>query len=410
MSLISLWLVVLLVRYGAAASGEYYAEPTGTAQLARYTGICLNMIVKNEAHVIERALDSAAGHFDRWVIVDTGSTDATLEILRRRQQLGDTVETTEWRDFGTNREHALQVARDHGCEFAFFLDADDTFEFDPDFEWPPPSELRAVAWATVDVHYGTLRYERKALVNTKSNCHWHDVLHEYMACVTSTGQLDPNALPLKGVRIRVRSGGARSKDPDKYLKDAALLEAELVKHPEHSRYAFYLAQSYRDAGRPEEALRAYERRAAMRGFAHETYEALLEIALLRIKLQYDRDAIDAAFQAAYQFDNRRRETVYYWADYYRTLPHPNYAMCYALSRLTPFTLDLPAGLFLRRWIYDYGIYDVHSVCAYYAGHIETSHTLAVNAVNGAESSRADPTTLARLRANVDLIAKRVASH
>lgn len=400
-------LFTLLVRYGAACEPEIAGD-----HYTVNTGVCLNMIVKNEAHVIERALESVAGRFARWVIVDTGSTDDTLKILEQHRHAGDVITTAEWKDFGTNREHALQVARRSGCAFVFFLDADDTVEFDPGFEWPSYHQLRSVAWATVDVHFGTLRYERKALVNPKANCHWHDVLHEYIACVTPTGQLDPNALPLKGVRIRVHSGGARSKDPDKYLKDAALLEAELVKNPEHSRYAFYLAQSYRDAGRPEQALWAYEHRATMRGFAHETYEAMLEIALLRIKLQHDRDAVDAACQAAFQFDSHRWETMYYWADYYRTLPQPNYVMCYALTRLARVGVGgLPDGLFVRQWIYDYGLLDVQSVCAYYAGLVDASLRSATGAVSRAESSQqTDPVTFARLRANVDLIAKRVKSH
>ena len=36
--------------------------------------ICLNMIVKNEAPVIERCLASVRPWVDYWVIVDTGST------------------------------------------------------------------------------------------------------------------------------------------------------------------------------------------------------------------------------------------------------------------------------------------------------------------------------------------------
>ena len=40
------------------------------------------MIVKNEASVIRRCLDSVRGVIDSWVIADTGSTDGTQEIIR----------------------------------------------------------------------------------------------------------------------------------------------------------------------------------------------------------------------------------------------------------------------------------------------------------------------------------------
>src|SRR5216684_6417673 len=44
--------------------------------------LCLNMIVKNEAHVIARCLASVRGVIDAWVIVDTGSTDKTKDRVR----------------------------------------------------------------------------------------------------------------------------------------------------------------------------------------------------------------------------------------------------------------------------------------------------------------------------------------
>ena len=44
--------------------------------------ICLNMIVKNESKVIQRCLESVKGTIDYWVIVDTGSTDGTQQLIK----------------------------------------------------------------------------------------------------------------------------------------------------------------------------------------------------------------------------------------------------------------------------------------------------------------------------------------
>ena len=49
--------------------------------MARPTTLCLCMIVKNEAPVIRRCLDSVRSLIDYWVIVDTGSTDGTQDIV-----------------------------------------------------------------------------------------------------------------------------------------------------------------------------------------------------------------------------------------------------------------------------------------------------------------------------------------
>jgi len=45
--------------------------------------ICLNMIVKNEAHIIVKTLKHLANYikFDYWVICDTGSTDSTKKDI-----------------------------------------------------------------------------------------------------------------------------------------------------------------------------------------------------------------------------------------------------------------------------------------------------------------------------------------
>ena len=45
--------------------------------------ICLNMIVKNESNVIKATLTNLCEHltFKYWVILDTGSTDNTKQII-----------------------------------------------------------------------------------------------------------------------------------------------------------------------------------------------------------------------------------------------------------------------------------------------------------------------------------------
>ena len=46
--------------------------------------ICLNMIVKDESHIIEETLNNITSQLDLdyWVISDTGSTDNTKEIIK----------------------------------------------------------------------------------------------------------------------------------------------------------------------------------------------------------------------------------------------------------------------------------------------------------------------------------------
>jgi hypothetical protein len=39
--------------------------------------ICLNMIVRSEAHIVAEVRDAVAPYISSWLIVDTGSNDGT---------------------------------------------------------------------------------------------------------------------------------------------------------------------------------------------------------------------------------------------------------------------------------------------------------------------------------------------
>ncbi|MDT3700315.1 MAG: glycosyltransferase [Thermincola sp.] len=80
--------------------------------------VCL--VVKNEEKYLLRCLESIAGIADEIVVVDTGSTDRTIEIAR---QYSDKVYSIKWRDnFGMARNYALGKAT---CEWILFLDGDE---------------------------------------------------------------------------------------------------------------------------------------------------------------------------------------------------------------------------------------------------------------------------------------------
>ncbi len=88
------------------------------------TTLSLCMIVKNEAEGLEKCLSTARPHVDEIVVVDTGSTDGTLDIARR---YADVIDEIEWPDsFAEARNHSLDLATG---DFIVVLDGD---EFLPD--------------------------------------------------------------------------------------------------------------------------------------------------------------------------------------------------------------------------------------------------------------------------------------
>jgi len=99
--------------------------------------ICLNMIVKNEAATIRRCLDSVRRFIDCWVIVDTGSTDDTQRVIADAlADLPGTLYERPWRDFGSNRSEALDLARGR-ADYLLVIDADEVMATDDGFALPP---------------------------------------------------------------------------------------------------------------------------------------------------------------------------------------------------------------------------------------------------------------------------------
>lgn len=80
--------------------------------------VCL--IVRNEEHCLGACLDSVKDWADQIVVVDTGSTDSTLQVAR---QYGAQIEYFKWtNDFAKARNYSLQFATG---DWILVLDADE---------------------------------------------------------------------------------------------------------------------------------------------------------------------------------------------------------------------------------------------------------------------------------------------
>lgn len=83
------------------------------------------MIMKNEEHNLERALGSIRPYVDEIIVVDTGSTDNSVEIAKKYT---DKVYFHEWRDdFSEARNYSLQFPT---CEWVLIYDADEEVKED----------------------------------------------------------------------------------------------------------------------------------------------------------------------------------------------------------------------------------------------------------------------------------------
>ena len=317
--------------------------------------VCLNMIVKNESAVIKRCLASVKPMIDYWVIVDTGSTDGTQEIIREfMSDIPGQLYERPWINFAHNRNEALRFAK-HGADYLLCIDADEQFEYVPDFKMP---ELKGDCYF-FNCIYGGTTYHRVLMINNHFDWQWIGVLHEFLDSPQAK-----NNLLFEGVSNRITSDGSRSKDPKKYYKDAEVLLEALKTDPNNSRYVFYLAQSYRDAGEVALALEYYKKRVAMKGFDQEVFISMYMIAMLQESLEMDAAIVTKSYYKAFEFRPTRAEPLYRLACYYRR--KGDYVAGHIVSTLG---MSLPMSqdsLFVEHWIYNYGMALEMSVCAYWA--------------------------------------------
>ncbi|MFD0374881.1 glycosyltransferase, partial [Streptomyces sp. NPDC127112] len=322
------------------------------------------MIVKDEAPTIRKCLDSVRPLIDTWVIVDTGSTDGTQDVIR--DCFGDipgTLYERPWRGFDGSRTEAIELARD-SAEYLLFIDADDAMEVEAGFRMP---ELTLDAYR-IALHDGPIIHYRAALVSTRLPWRYVGVLHEYIDCGGdySLGTLDGVHILSIGGGARLREGGQRQK----YLRDAAILEQGLLKEPENARYMFYLGQSWRDAGEQEKSLAAYDRRATMVGFYEETYLARVYAARAAASLGRPTAEVMDRYLRAFETRPSRAEAIGDLAGLCRVEERWPLAYMFAKEAVRiPYPKDI---LFVEYAWHEWRALDELAIAAYWVGEYRES--------------------------------------
>ena len=225
------------------------------------TKFCFNTMVNNEAHVIERMLNSVYPYIDYWVIQDNGSTDGTQDIIRNffeeKGIPGFLYELDWWEGHGINRDHCVKTAleADHGCDWILRVDADEQLIVDEDFDWSIFDDTTIQSFNIPCTAPG-VSYFRTWLWNAKEPWRFYpEKAHEtiYLDRDDIGENFQRVNLP-KSFRHYLTNDGQTWLQPMKFLKDALNLELDVIpnnKVLEDDYHLWYIGKSYHDTLRDE---------------------------------------------------------------------------------------------------------------------------------------------------------------
>ena len=317
--------------------------------------LCLNAIVRNEAARIERMLKSVAPYISSWVIVDTGSTDGTQQIIEKffaDRKIPGLLGKCEFKSFAQARNVALAAARSSPIPYDYLLLCD----ADMELVVKDPTWLDDVQGDSFDMFQiaGAVQYKNRRLAKTGTTGVYITPTHEFINLDTG------GCIPMEKAFFNDHADGSNRKD--KFKRDIKLLKEELGKNPKDVRCMYYLAQSYRDAGKHEKAAKWYKRRVEAGGWDEEVWSAQQCYAACLGSMGDDAGYVRETLRA-YQMRPSRAETLFDLSKIFREKGENALAALFSERAMEiPKTGD---ALFVNDYIYACGAADEFSISAFY---------------------------------------------
>ena len=325
-------------------------------QLQQPPRVALNMIVRNEAAIIERALNSVLGHVQACIICDTGSTDDTVVRIQNfchRHGLACEIHHAVFENFSQARNHALDCARKSPLVFDYLL----LMDADMQLQTHAPQALMGLSAPAVLLiqDNGLITYPNVRLLHRLAQAAYTGPTHEVLCVEGETVQLD-------GWTFADHIDGANR--PEKYERDERLLRQHLSQEPNNPRTLFYLAQTLREKGEPAQAIEAYRSRIAQGGWDEERWYAAYQIAVCHHKLG-EMPEMTLACMTAYNMRPTRAEPLMLLArQWAREGQHDSALML--LEQIQSIQPPIGDRLFVERHAYGDAVRELISISGFYS--------------------------------------------
>ena len=279
--------------------------------------INLCIMVKNGGEQFEQMLMDNMGIIDKWTILDTGSTDNTLDIIKKvlvDKKKGNLYQEP-FKNFKDSRNRLLELAG-QSCKYTVMLD--DTYVVKGDLRdflntvrSDQFSDSFSLYIKSDDVEYGSNR----VLKSNRKLKYWYKI-HEVIQSENNNNVIIPI---IDSYIFDGRFEYMENRTMDRKLLDLKLLFEELTEDPDNPRTHYYLGQTYNLLNDYENAFKWMMERVNHKkeGFIQEKVDACFEAArIANFKLNKPWSEVEPIYKLAYDLDKERPDSLYFIGIHY----------------------------------------------------------------------------------------------
>ena len=277
----------------------------------------LCIMVKNGGPQFEQMLVDNMPFFDRWTILDTGSTDETIDTINRvlvGKKKGELFQEP-FINFKDSRNRCLELAG-KSCKFITMLD--DTYvlqgnlrTFLNEVRGDQRSNSFTLYIKSDDTIYGSNR-----IIKAESELRYVHRIHEVITDKNNINIVIPKEIATVDDR---RFDYMEKRTHERKQLDLKLLFEEVEENPDDPRAYYYLAQTYNLLEDYEKSFYYFTKRVefANSGFVQERVDALFESArIANFKLNKPWHECEELYNKCYKADESRPEALYFIGIHY----------------------------------------------------------------------------------------------
>ena len=357
--------------------------------------LILTQIMKNEAHVANRMLNSIKPIVDGIVVIDTGSTDDSINVVKKWGE-DNGVETYVFErpfdNFENSRNESFKKARevflsknDGHTYYNFWLDFDEQIELDSTFNKQKIDKDLYM----FNTYIGSMKYTRNELCRLDRPFRFYGPVHEFIVC--DDKNITSGLLEGLTVRVSMDGGSWKSNIPAKYLSHAHILEKYVNDtNRQDPRWVFYCGQSYHDSAcvqdnkeendeRLRRSMKFYKERVSIpNGYPEEIFYAQYRIGTIMRAMEEPWNLALNELLKAYNFDPLRGEPIKAIVDYYLAIGEWHNAYLYSsfgkknYHGKNPYPQRL---LFVDETLYVWRFLECHAAACFYTNRQDESRLI-----------------------------------